>query len=224
MRIFGLICAIIALLIAFVFLVQVLVSLSPWKVKVEHATEPLKRRWKKASNVLIGIAAVLGAVGVGLLAASPAEQVTMQNTHSMQEKDPTDHSSPVSLRFVDPSETVPWCITITGEGAIPEGDSLLIFDSPAVDLTGTLISPIRYGLKGAVTRTSRNSWKIKDAQILQQGDVDKYDKLFGVLVSNQTAESIQSMVVSINHPKSGQTAWWRYGKLPQGSYQLRRFS
>jgi hypothetical protein len=169
------------------------------------------RKWKHLNAVY---AILFSCLFIGLLAYRIRHHAELQPAKV--------HSAPVnSLSFVDPSESVPWCTTLTGEGTIPDGDSLLIFDSPAVDLSGELLTPIRYGFQGVAIKTSNNNWIIKDIKLLQKGDSGSFDKLFGVLVSNQTAGFVQSITVSINNPKPDQSAYWRSGTLPSGLEQIK---
>lgn len=172
------------------------------------------RKWKRLN---VAYTVLFSCLFIGLFIYRVAHHTKTQPAQNL--------SSPTNgLNFIDPSETVPWCTTLTGDGIIPTGDSLLIFDSPAEDLSGKLISPARYGFQGTATQTSSNNWSINNVHIRQKGDEGQYDKLFGVLLNDETAAFIQSIIASVNNPQPGQGPYWRSGTLPHGSDKLGRFS
>src|SRR6266852_6419183 len=105
------------------------------------------------------IAAVIGAialVGGGFLGrttaptGSPSPAPTV--TRTVAPETPTVH-----LDFsLSSTASVPWCNTFDGTGLIPDGDSLLIFDSP-LGPNGQPIAQTRYFFDGPASQTSKGA-------------------------------------------------------------------
>jgi hypothetical protein len=163
------------------------------------------------------IAAVIGAialVGGGFLgratapikSPSPAPTVTRTVTPAPQ---------PVHLGFsLTSTAVVPWCNTFNGIGSIPEGDSLLIFDSP-LGPNGQPLAQTRYFFDGIAAQTSRDAWSVSSVYIGDKNETGLYAAIDGVLVTNQTASFIKSVVAEPVNPANAMVAW-KSKALPPG--------
>jgi hypothetical protein len=121
----------------------------------------------------------------------------------------------VHLNFsLNSTAVVPWCNTFDGIGSIPEGDTLLIFDSP-LGPDGQPLKQTRYFLDGAAAQTSKDAWSITSVYIGDKNDTNLYVAVDGVLVTNQTASFIESVVAEPIDPENAKVAW-KSKALPPG--------
>lgn len=163
------------------------------------------------------IAAIIGAialVGGGFLGRatastkppSPAPTVTRTVTPAPQA---------VDLGFsLNSTAVVPWCNTFYGTGSIPEGDALLIFDSP-LSPNGQSLTQTRYFFDGTAVQTSKDAWNITPVYIGDKNETGFYAVVDGVLVTNQTASFIESVVAEPVDPNNAQVVW-KSKALPPG--------
>lgn len=132
-------------------------------------------------------------------------------------KDPSSKISQISqLMFIPSTNPVSWCYTISGDGTVPQGDSLVIFDSPARDDTGKLLTPVKYGLQG-IAVSSGGNWSISNAHILESKDRNGYDMVFAVLIKTQDALFINSIKAYLSGPVPKDVSlnpYWRSDSLP----------
>ena len=123
---------------------------------------------------------------------------------------PTALRVPLGFTLTSPAR-VPWCSNLDGTGSVPEGDSLLLFDS-GLNPNGQQASPAYYHYDGSFAGPSSASWRIPDVYIGDQHEVNLHDMLFGILVSNQTTSFVQSILPGPPGPK----AFWVSTHLPPG--------
>jgi hypothetical protein len=90
---------------------------------------------------------------------------------------------------IDSPETVPWCNILQGKGEIPDGDSLLLFDSVSGSENQ---QPEFFYYDGTASQTSRDNWTVGPVFIGQQRDVGLKVRLDGVLVPEATARFVAS--------------------------------
>jgi hypothetical protein len=170
---------------------------------------PAKVKRKVDPGMAAVIAAVIGAIAlvgggfIGRAIASPkstsaAPAVTRTVTPAPQA---------VNLSFsLSSTAVVPWCNTFDGTGSIPEGDSLLIFDSP-LGPDGQPLTQTKYFFDGAASQTSKDAWSITQVFIGDKGGPGLYVAVDGILVSGQTANFIKSVVAEPINPKNAEVAW-----------------
>lgn len=185
--------------------------------RTERVMGPAKVKRKLDPGIAAIIAAVIGAialVGGGFIgratastkSPSPAPTVTRTVTPAPQA---------VHLGFsLTSTAVVPWCNTFDGIGSIPEGDSLLIFDSP-LGPNGQPLAQTRYFFDGAAAQTSRDAWSISSVYIGDKNETGIYVAVDGVLVTNQTASFIKSVVAEPVDPENATVAW-KSKALPPG--------
>jgi hypothetical protein len=124
------------------------------------------------------------------------------------------------LHFAPSPGTVPWCWSVTGDGVIPAGYSLLIFDSPATDSRGDLLRPILYGFQGVASQEANANWTLRNIRVLDQPSQktahagNQYDEIFGVVMTAKDAKAI----ASIEALPAG--SYWRSRWLPVGIGQV----
>jgi hypothetical protein len=178
---------------------------------------PTKVKRRVDLGIATIIAAVIGAIaltGGGFLgrttastgSPSPAPTVTRTIAPTLQA---------VHLGFsLSSTASVPWCNTLDGTGPIPEGDSLLIFDSP-LGPNGQPLAQTRYYFDGPAARTSNDAWSITPVYIGNQNDTGIYVAVDGILVSDQTASFIESLVAEPIDPINAKVTW-KSKVLPPG--------
>jgi hypothetical protein len=178
---------------------------------------PAKVKRKVDPGIAAITAAVIGAIGlvggafIGRATASsksPSAAPTVTRTV-------TPAPQAVNLGFsLSSTAVVPWCNTFDGTGSIPEGDSLLIFDSP-LGPNGEPLTPTQYFFDGVASQTSKDAWSITPVFIGDKGEPDLYVAVDGVLVLNQAASFIKSVVAEPIDPKNAVVAW-KSKVLPPG--------
>ncbi len=179
---------------------------------------PVKAKRTIDIGIATVIAAVIGAialVGGGFLggrktaptgSSSPAPTVT----RTIEPKAPIVH-----LGFsLTSTASVPWCNTFDGTGSIPEGDSLLIFDSP-LGPNGQPIAQTQYFFDGPASRISTDAWSISPVYIGNKNDTGIYVSIDGILVTDRTANFIESLAAEPIDPANAQVAW-KSKSLPPG--------
>jgi hypothetical protein len=186
-------------------------KLPKWKL-------PLNQAW----------AAVIAAViltGGGYVTAR-ATEARPDNTPA-----PTPSAKPtaltVPLEFIIPA-TVPYCNTFSGPGSIPNGDSLLLFDS-ATMANGQPLPKPNYYFDGAVKGPTTTSWSFFPVTIgPQQNGAGFKAALDGILVTNQMANFIESIVI-INPPGNPGSpdvptgTVWGSNQLPPGIVHIHSY-
>jgi hypothetical protein len=216
LRTSGLILSVSAVIIAFIFAVPAILSLSPWKLKVEHATEPFKTRWKTANKVLIGVAAVIGAVGVGLLAVAPAK---VPATEKVDSNHPSNIPAIVksTLKFSDPRGTIqnplmePCQAPIQVSGRVPNGYAFAVGN--VVDGQN---SDVAFVPEDAAVQVDSNTWQIPEVFGAADNNGEKFTVYLEVLPAQELtylvaeAQSVRGALSSIY---AGQT-WWRAHGMP----------
>jgi hypothetical protein len=103
---------------------------------------------------------------------------------------------------------ISWCNILDGTGAIPNGDVLLIFDTPAGP-NGQQPSPPYYSFDGKVTQVTSDSWQIKPVYIGQRYAKNFNAEVVGVLTSDAVYQYILSIHVHNSEP-------WISEQLPPG--------
>jgi hypothetical protein len=111
---------------------------------------------------------------------------------------------PLAFSLSSPA-SIPWCNDLTGSGTIPKGDSLAIFDS-------SIGNAQHYYFDGLASPTSKDAWSLAPVYIGQRNEAGLKDDIVGVLVTNQTARFIASILPG---PPSS-TAFWVSTALPPG--------
>jgi hypothetical protein len=161
----------------------------------------------RATSILL-----LPAVPVALLGTALGWQFGRNlGTEATSNQKPTVTASSF-LHFSDRSYIdVPYCRSYYGTGTIPQGDSLLIFDSPA-NGDWDLKQPVRYTFHGLADPQPNGGWVISNVKILGPSNAGAHAVLFGVLETNQDAQFVQQ--IAIYSKSSG--SYWRSGSLPLG--------
>jgi hypothetical protein len=155
--------------------------------------------------VITAIIATAGTTFVATRAAAPNNTPAPAHTPSAKA---TTLAVPLGFSQKSPA-TIPWCNTFDGPGSIPAGDSLLLFDVQTQP-NGQPLSGALYFFDGAVKGPTSTSWTFSPVYIGEKGDVRLSAALDGILVSNQTADFIKSIVVyATKFP-------WKSRQLPPG--------
>jgi len=155
---------------------------------------------------------VLPAVPVGLLATALGWQLGRSLGVDSEAKQQSITTPSSFLQFSDRSYIeVPYCQSYYGTGTIPQGDSLLIFDSPADD-DWNLERPLSYTFHGLANPQPHGGWVINNVEILGPSNAGAHAVLFGVLEKDQDAQFVKQIAIYSKYNGS----YWRSGSLPLG--------
>jgi len=169
-----------------------------------------RRPWDIPPGVAVVVAALIGLAGIWVGRASaatsgaPSPSVTTTITAAPR---PTLKVANLGFALASPAR-IPWCNILDGTGAIPTGDVLLIFDTPAGP-NGQPQSPPYYSFDGKATQVTKNSWQIKPVYIGQRYAKNFNAEIAGVLASDAVYQYILSIHVRNNQP-------WISEQLPPG--------
>jgi hypothetical protein len=156
------------------------------------------------SAMIAAVAFIVGAFLAGQRIAPVATKPT-QSVGSTSTPSSSQAFRGTPLRFsLGSTASIPYCSTIGGAGTIPKGDKLVIFDS-------ALPGPLSYHFDGFATRTSEDSWSITPVYIGMKKDVGLKDDIAAILVTDQTANFIDSLLAL---PTT--TSFWVASVLPPG--------
>jgi hypothetical protein len=178
---------------------------------------PAKVKRKVDPGIAAIIAAVIGAIGLagGAFIGRATASVKSPSPAPTATRTVTPAPQAVNLGFsLSSTAVVPWCNTFDGTGPIPEGDSLLIFDSP-LGPNGQHLTQTQYFFDGAAAQTSKDTWSITPVLIGDKGQPGLYVAVDGILVTNHTASFIESVVAEPIDPKNAEVAW-KSKVLPPG--------
>jgi hypothetical protein len=214
--IFGLVLLGIALVIIVPYAVQSILSLSPWKVKVERVTEPFKERWKNGGKVLIGIGAALATVAGAFLAVSGSGQPAEHTPQSPQANIPMATST---IKFSNPRGTIQNPLMVSCQqdiqvaGRVPTGYTFAVGNVIIGQNADTEFVP-----EAAATLIAPNTWNVPQVFGRAADHGSKFTIYLEVLPTQQLnylvaeAESIRQYTSQNKY--AGQT-WWRApGLLP----------
>ena len=165
--------------------------------------------------VILAVAGISGAVGRVTASTDPNKASPSPSPAPTVTRTVTPAPQAVHLSFSQSSTAVvPWCNTFTGTGSIPQGDSLLIFDSQLGPGGQPLEQSLHY-FDGTATQTSNDAWSIYPVYIGDKRDKDLYVAIDAVLVSNRTADFIKSVTPESIDPANTQLVW-KSKVLPPG--------
>lgn len=154
------------------------------------------------------IAAAIGAAGSYVTVRATASDSTPAPAPAPSAKS-TTLAVPLGFSHQESPATIPWCNTFDGPGSIPAGDSLLLFDSPT-QANGQPTPGALYYFDGAVQGPTSTSWTFSPVYIGERNAAGFRAALDGILVSDQTANFIKSIVVhDTPYP-------WKSSQLPPG--------
>jgi hypothetical protein len=152
-----------------------------------------KRRRKLTQAWAAVIVAIIGTAGTTFVATrATAPSSTPAPVHTQSAK-PTALAVPLGFSQKS-TATIPWCNTFDGPGSIPAGYSLLLFDSPTL-ANGQPIPDGLYYFDGAVQGPTSTSWNFSPVYIGDRNATGFRAAIDGILVSNETANFIKSIVV-----------------------------
>jgi hypothetical protein len=218
LRAFGLICAIAGVVIVVSFGIQAILSLSPLRLKVERATEPLKKRWKTAGKVLMVVASVLVASGTGFLAVSTSKQSLNNNAQP-----PRTNVAPVAtvlptIRFSNPRGTIQNPLTVPCQedievaGRMPKGYTFAVGNVLIGQNADIVFVP-----EQAASLVAANTWKVPVVfgQAADSGSkFSVYLEVLPMQQMNYLVAEAQSIREFLSKGKYAGQTWWRTPILP----------
>jgi hypothetical protein len=218
LRTFGLICGITGVVIVVLYGLQALLSLSPWKIKPVRATQPFKERWETAGKILMIVAGVLVAAGVGFLAVPASPQSVKHDTHSPQARISPVSTVTSTIKFSNPRGTDQNPLEVSCQqdievtGRMPTGYAFAIGNVAIGENADIVFVP-----EEAATRTAANTWEVP----IVFGDAADKGSKFSVYLEvlparqlNYLVEEAQSIRAFLYSGKYAGQTWWIAPSLP----------
>src|SRR5450631_30057 len=190
------------------------------KVKIERVTEPFKERWDTAGKVLIVVAGVLVAAGVGLLAVSTSKQSTKDNTQSPQTNVTPSAAATPTIKFSNPRGTDQNPVMVSCQedieitGRMPKGYAFTVGVIGQNQNTDIEFVP---ETETATTSIPPDTWKVPLVFGGAANNGDKFTVYLEVLPIQQlnylVAEA-QSIRAFLSGTKYAGQSWWTTPGLP----------
>lgn len=148
--------------------------------------------WQHRDSAAAGTADATGSASATSAPGTPTPDEDLTTTLTAQAR---------LLKFVPVHQPIPQCADFSGTGAIPAGDTLLIFDR-AADARGNVVAGSGYDFDGRAASDSPTTWEAKERWIGSGGDgTGHYAQMSAVLVPTGAADFLDSV------PGAYRTGW-----------------
>jgi hypothetical protein len=217
LRVIGLVCIIVALIIVMAYLVQITPSLLPKIKVVGHATSR-KERWEAAAKIVIPIAAVLGTVGGGFLARTGSGQASESDTRPNHGSSASAATVSPTIKFSDPRGTIEnplsascqYDVVVTGQ--IPNGYRFAVGNEVVGQNADMVFVP-----EQAASQVATDTWRVP-VVFGAAGDAGKQFQVELVVLPMQQIDYLVAEAQSVRTYTSGSKyageTWWRASGPP----------